>query len=174
MAQQGLDPRALRQGVNINQGISDALYTGANVLGTGYGAYNNVASPFADSVSNAIRSGLGRAGGMKARGAMRLAGSAPVMGVLKSVPALGVISGVLGAGNILLGGESGGNKVMDGTAMVTSSLLARRANPLAMAAAAGGGKLLSDGVQFALGGGKSAEERKIEQALRMLETGGLG
>tara|TARA_B100001769_G_scaffold274964_1_gene275011 strand:- start:95 stop:646 length:552 start_codon:yes stop_codon:yes gene_type:complete len=173
MAQQGLDPRAVRQGIGVNQGISDALYSTASGLGTAYGAYNNVANKFANNASSAIAEGLGRVGGMKARGAMRLAGSAPVMGVLRSVPALGMVSGVLGAGNILLGGESGGNKVMDGASMVTSTLLARNRGPLAMAAAAGGGKLISDGVQYALGGGKSPEERKMEQALAMLQTGAM-
>jgi hypothetical protein len=42
--------------------------------------------------------------------------------------------------------------------------------------AAGGaslGKAASDGLQFLLGGGKSAEQRKIEEAVKLLQQRGL-
>jgi hypothetical protein len=46
-------------------------------------------------------------------------------------------------------------------------------NPLLAAGGASLGKAASDGLQFLLGGGKSAEERKLEEALKLLQQRGL-
>ena len=44
-------------------------------------------------------------------------------------------------------------------------------NPLAIATGASIGKTLSDGTQFLLGGGQSPEERKLREALELLQRG---
>ena len=45
--------------------------------------------------------------------------------------------------------------------------------PLGIAAGAGLGKMASDATQFLLGGGKSAEQRKLEEAVKLLQQRGL-
>ena len=45
--------------------------------------------------------------------------------------------------------------------------------PLGIAAGAGLGKMASDATQFIFGGGKSAEQRKLEEALKLLQQRGL-
>ena len=102
----------------------------------------------------------------------RFAGSALGRGVLRAAPALGVASAAIGAGDIVLGGDSMANKAMDTLGMGiggTAGFLL--GGPLGAAAGAGIGKTISDGTQFLLGGSKSAEQRKMEEALMMLRGG---
>lgn len=155
--------------------LGDALISGAEMLGTGYGKYNAAATPMAQGAQNAVTGAIGRLGGATKLGSTvgRFAGSAPVLGALKAVPLVGAAGAALGAGDIVFGNESAGNKVMDATAMTIGGLLGMAGGPLGAAAGAGIGKSISDGIQFVVGGGKSAEERKMEEALRMLQTGGM-
>ena len=79
---------------------------------------------------------------------------------------------VLDAGDIVFGQESAANKVMDGTAMAIGGAIggiAGMGNPLLAAAGASTGKMVSDGIQYLFGDKKSAEQRKMEEALAALQ-----
>lgn len=145
----------------------------AGLLGTGTAAYNKAATP----IASAMRDGLVQASnrvvpiGRGAATISKFAASKPVLNALKVVPGLGAVGGVLGAADIIAGGDSAANKAMDTTAMAIGGILGAAGGPLGIAAGAGLGKAASDAVQFIGGGGKSAEQRKIEEALALLRGG---
>ena len=170
---QGIDPRSIQQGVAANQMMTDALMGGAELAGTASGKYIGMADKFAKPVQRGIQGMLAKGGGMGARNAIRFAGSAPVLSALRVVPAIGAAGAALGVGDIILGGDSAGNKAMDAAAMTVGGVLGSVGGPLGAAAGAGAGKAVSDGVQFLFGGGKSAEQRKMEEALALLRSGGM-
>jgi len=116
--------------------------------------------------------GAGEATGVKA-GLARFAGSKAANNVLRVVPGLTVGATVLDAADILTNDTSIGNKGMDTAAMTIGGALGAAGGPLGAAAGASLGKMVSDGTQFILGGGKSPEERKLEEALIALKRGGL-
>jgi len=60
---------------------------------------------------------------------------------------------------------------MDTLGMGIGGILGAAGGPLGVAAGAGIGKAVSDGAQFLLGGGQSAEERQLAEALLALKTG---
>ena len=103
----------------------------------------------------------------------RLAGSKAANAALRIVPGLSTATAAIGVGDILTGDDSFGNKIMDSAAMGLGGLLGSAGGPVGAAAGASLGKAASDGVQFLLGGGKSPEERKLEEALIALQRGGL-
>jgi len=83
----------------------------------------------------------------------------------------GPVAAALAAGDLVLGDESLANKGMD-VALMTAGGVAGSAIPIVgTAMGAAGGKMISDGLQFVLGGGKSPEERKLEEALALLQRG---
>ena len=102
----------------------------------------------------------------------RFAGTNPVAkNILRAVPLLsaGMLAGDVA--NVLAGQESLGNKAMDATAMGIGGTLGMIGGPLGAMAGASTGKAVSDITQFIFGGGKSAEQRKMEEALAMLNRG---
>ena len=145
----------------------------AGLLGTATSRYDAAAAP----IAGAMRDGLVQASNRAipiGRGAATLskfAASKPVLGALKVVPGLGAVGGVLGAADIIAGNDSLGNKAMDTVAMGIGGTLGAVGGPLGIAAGAGLGKMASDATQFVLGGGKSAEQRKMEEALALLRGG---
>ena len=86
---------------------------------------------------------------------------------------ISALGGVLGAADVLVGQDSAANKAMDTAAMGIGGFFGAAGGPVGIAAGAGIGKAISDGTQFIFGGGKSAEERKLEEALIALKRGGL-
>jgi hypothetical protein len=124
-----------------------------------------------------------QAGRVIGRGGRRMAGNAAglinkVPGMAKAgailgvaAPALGAVGGVIGAGDIVLGDDSLANKGMDTLGMGIGGFLGAAGGPLGIAAGAGIGKAVSDGAQFLLGGGQSAEERQLAEALLALKAG---
>jgi len=105
-------------------------------------------------------------------GAMGVVRSAPIRFAGRALPVLGAVQAVGDVGDIVLGGDSFGNKVMDAAAMGFGGTIAGAlslGNPLVAAGGASLGKAASDGLQFLLGGGKSAEDRKLEEALKLLQ-----
>ena len=102
----------------------------------------------------------------------RLAGSRMGRGVARAVPGMAAALNILGLADILAGDDSLGNKIMD-TALTTggTGLGAVLGGPLGASVGAAAGKSTSDGLQALFGGGKSAEERKLEEALMMLNGG---
>jgi hypothetical protein len=83
----------------------------------------------------------------------------------------GPLAAGFAVGDILLGEESLGNKAMDTAFMVGGGALGSVVPVVGTALGAGLGKAASDAVQFIGGGGKSAEQRKMEEALAALRGG---
>jgi len=101
----------------------------------------------------------------------RLAGSRLANTALRFVPGLSVAGAALGAADIVAGNDSLANKAMDTAAMGIGGTLGAVGGPIGIAAGASLGKMASDATQFVLGGGKSAEQRKMEEALAALRGG---
>ena len=145
----------------------------AGLLGTATSRYDSAAAP----IAGAMRDGLVQASNRAipiGRGAATLskfAASKPVLGALKVVPGLGAVGGVLGAADIIAGNDSLGNKAMDTVMMVGGGALGSVVPIVGTALGAGLGKAASDAIQFVGGGGKSAEQRKMEEALAALRGG---
>ena len=116
--------------------------------------------------------GAGGASGVKA-GLARMAGSKAANNVLRVVPGLSVGMTALDAADILTNDTSLANKGMDTAGMVIGGAMGSVGGPLGAAAGASLGKMASDATQFVFGGGKSPEQRKLEEALLALQRGGL-
>lgn len=139
---------------------------------------DDLVSPVAKKVQLAALNATGGIGaGGKAAGVMghlgRAAGSKAFLTAAKVGTGIGALGGVLGAADVLVGNDSAANKVMDTVAMGIGGTLGAAGGPMGIAAGAGIGKAISDGTQFIFGGGKSAEQRKLEEALIALKRGGL-
>ena len=109
-------------------------------------------------------------------GAKAVLRSAPMRFAGRALPILGAVQAVGDVGDIVFGDDSLGNKAMDTAAMGIGGTIGGvlgLGNPLLAAGGASLGKAASDGLQFLLGGGKSAEERKLEEALKLLQQRGL-
>ena len=86
------------------------------------------------------------------------------------VPGLSAVGNVMDVADVIAGDDSLANKAMDATAMgIGGTAGFFLGGPLGASLGAGLGKTASDGVQFLVGGGKSAEQRKLEEALMLLE-----
>lgn len=104
----------------------------------------------------------------------RFAGSAMGRGIARAIPGISAAVNVLDVADVVAGGDSLGNKIMDTGAMAIGGTAgALMGGPLGASMGASLGKTVSDGVQGIFGGGKSAEERKLEEALAMLQSRGL-
>ena len=83
----------------------------------------------------------------------------------------GPLAAGFAVGDIILGEESLANKAMDTAFMAGGAALGSVVPIVGTALGAGLGKAASDAVQFIGGGGKSAEQRKMEEALAALRGG---
>ena len=109
--------------------------------------------------------------------ASRMAGGRIGQVISKGLPIIGAVTAAADVADIVTNDTSLGNKAMDTAAMGVGGTIGGvlgLGNPFAIAAGASTGKFLSDGTQFLLGGGKSPEERKMEEALALLQAGRLG
>lgn len=145
----------------------------AGLLGTATSKYDQAATPIAHVLRDGLVQGSNRVVpiGRGAATISRLAGSKPVLNALKVVPGIGALGGIIGAADVIAGNESFSNKGMDAVAMGIGGTLGAAGGPLGIAAGAGLGKMASDATQFLLGGGKSAEQRRMEEALAALRGG---
>jgi hypothetical protein len=103
----------------------------------------------------------------------RFAAGQGARNVLRAVPGLSTALVALDAADVVAGPDSLGNKGMDAVAMGIGGTLGAVGGPLGIAAGAGLGKMASDATQFVFGGGKSAEQRKLEEAFKLLQQRGL-
>ena len=105
----------------------------------------------------------------------RFAGSAMGRNIARTIPGISAATNILDVADVVAGDDSLGNKIMDTGAMAiggtAGALLG--GGPLGASIGASLGKTASDGVQAIFGGGKSAEERKLEEALAMLQGRGV-
>lgn len=123
-----------------------------------------------------IGKAVGPAGRRMAGGAVSALASVPgmakagqILGV--AAPALGALGGGLAVGDVILGDDSVGNKVMDTVAMGIGGTLGAVGGPLGIATGVGLGKMVSDGTQWLFGDKKTPEQRKMELALAQLRGG---
>ena len=112
------------------------------------------------------------AGGIGSKVA-RFAGGKGARNILRAVPGLSTALVGLDVADVVAGQDSLANRGMDAAAMGIGGAIGSVGGPLGIAAGAGLGKMVSDGTQFILGGGKSAEQRKIEEAVKLLQQRGL-
>ena len=102
----------------------------------------------------------------------RFAGSAMGRGIARTIPGISAAMNILDVADVVAGDDSLGNKVMDTGAMAIGGTAgAVLGGPLGASIGASLGKTASDGIQGLLGGGKSAEQRKMEEALALLRGG---
>jgi hypothetical protein len=102
----------------------------------------------------------------------RFAGSAMGRGIARTIPGISAAVNILDVADVIAGDESLGNKVMDTGAMAIGGTAgALMGGPLGASIGASLGKTVSDGAQALFGGGKSAEQRKMEEALAALRGG---
>tara|TARA_B100000405_G_scaffold295831_1_gene250195 strand:- start:676 stop:1179 length:504 start_codon:yes stop_codon:yes gene_type:complete len=120
--------------------------------------------------------GVGSGAGGVGSKVARFAGGKTAKNILRAVPGLSTALVALDAADVVAGPNSLGNKAMDASAMGiggTIGGIVGLGNPLAIATGAGLGKMASDATQFVFGGGKSAEQRKLEEAVKLLQQRGL-
>ena len=106
----------------------------------------------------------------------RFAGKGSAKNILRAIPGLSTALVALDAADVVAGQDSLANRGMDAAAMGIGGTLGGivgMGNPLAIGTGASLGKMVSDGTQFIFGGGKSAEQRKIEEAVQLLQQRGL-
>lgn len=94
----------------------------------------------------------------------------------RAVPLLSAIGNITDVADIVAGDQSLGNKVMDASAMTAGAAIggvlgAGVFSPLTASIGASLGKTLSDGTQYLFGDKKTAEQRRIEEALLALRGG---
>ena len=106
--------------------------------------------------------------------AARFAGKNPVVkNALRAVPLLTAGVTAFDVADVIAGPDSLGNKAMDATAMGIGGAIGSFGGPLGIMMGASTGKALSDFTQWAFGDKKTAEQRKMEEALAMLRRGQL-
>lgn len=96
----------------------------------------------------------------------------------RAVPLLSAIGNVTDVADIITGDESLGNKAMDTAAMGVGAAIggvlgAGVFSPLTASIGASTGKMISDGTQWLLGDKKTPQQRRMEEALALLNAGGL-
>jgi len=102
----------------------------------------------------------------------RFAGSAMGRGIARTIPGISAAVNVLDVADVIVGDESLANKGMDVAAMsIGGTAGAFLGGPLGASIGASLGKTVSDGAQAIFGGGKSPEQRRMEEALAALRGG---
>lgn len=93
----------------------------------------------------------------------------------RALPVLAAVSNVADVADIVTGEESLGNKAMDTVGMGIGGTLGfvLGGGPLGASVGASVGKTTSDGLQWLFGDKKTPEERKLEEALAVLQGRGL-
>ncbi len=171
----------MMQLINKQYGNRAMLGNGMDMAGTALGLVDDAVSPAATKMQNFIVNNVSKidpkfpaqiGGVTTAKGNVlnMLAGPQARM-LSKAAVGLGAVGGVMGAADVLAGQDSGANKVMVATAMTIGGLLGAAGGPMGIAAGAGIGKTVSDSTQWLFGDKKSAEERRMEEALLALRGG---
>ena len=110
--------------------------------------------------------------GVSKEAGMRFAMTNPgVRKALRFVPGLGLGLTALDAADVVAGNESLGNRGMDAAGMAIGGALGAAGGPLGIAAGASLGKMGSDALQYLFGDKLTPEQRKMREALMMLQGG---
>lgn len=124
-------------------------------------------------VANGLYQTFASIPGVGRKTAARMAGSGLAKGLGRVVPGLSVAGNVMDVADIVTGDESFANKAMDTVAMGIGGIVGAAGGPLGVSIGASTGKMISDGTQWLFGDKKSPEQRRMEEALRALQQGGL-
>ena len=176
-----LEARLIQDLIKNQYGNRAKAGNALDFAGTALGFVDDAVSPAAGKLQNAIVNSVGKldpkypaqVGSVltnKGKVLQMLSGPQAAM-LSKAAVGLGAVGGVVGAADIIAGQDSAANKAMDTAAMGIGGFLGAAGGPVGIAAGAGLGKMASDATQFILGGGKSAEQRKMEEALAALRGG---
>ncbi len=158
--------------------MAGALDTGGALLGY----VDGLVSPAAGKLQNAVVKGVSGIDKARASVGPVLTPKGEVLKMLsgpqakmlsKAAVGLGAVGGVMGAADVIAGQDSAANKIMDTAAMGIGGFLGAAGGPVGIAAGAGVGKAVSDGAQWLFGDKKSAEQRKLEEALIALRGGSI-
>lgn len=109
--------------------------------------------------------------GAKASAVGRFATGPIARNALRFVPGLTAFSAATDVADILTNDTSVGNKVMDSAGMAIGGVLGSVGGPLGAVTGATVGKAASDGLQYLFGDRKTPEQRKLEEALLLLNGG---
>ena len=101
----------------------------------------------------------------------KFAGGKTARNLLRAIPGLSTALVALDAADVVTGDESLGNKLMDTAGMAIGGTLGAIGGPVGSAAGASTGKFVSDGLQYLFGDKKPPEQRRMEEALAMLQGG---
>ena len=115
--------------------------------------------------------GVGTGAGGVGSKVARFAGSKAANKALRFVPGLGLGLTALDAADVVAGNESLGNRGMDAAGMAIGGALGAAGGPLGVAAGASLGKMGSDALQYLFGDKLTPEQRKMREALMMLQGG---
>ena len=155
-------------------GTKANVQSGLDALSTAVGFADDLTTPAARAaqakLTGLIGSGVSTGGGPIGSIA-RFAASPKALMLAKVGTGVGALGGVLGAADILAGQDSAANKIMDTAAMGIGGFLGSAGGPVGIAAGAGIGKAASDGLQYLFGDKKTAEQRKLEEALLLINGG---
>ena len=93
----------------------------------------------------------------------------------RALPVVSAVTNVADIADVITGDESLGNKAMDTAAMGIGGTLGFvfGGGPLGASVGASVGKTASDGLQWLFGDKKDPEQRKLEEALALLQLRGL-
>ena len=176
-----LEARLIQDLIKNKYGNRAKAGNAMDFAGTALGFVDDAVSPAAGKLQNAIVNSVGKidpkypaqiGSVLTNKGKVLQMLSGPQGSMLaKGAVGLGAVGGVMGVADVLAGGDSAGNKAMDSVAMGIGGFLGAAGGPVGIAAGAGLGKMASDATQFVLGGGKSADQRKLEEALAALNGG---
>ena len=131
---------------------------------------------FANAAQLQMLKDLGGVAGGKAplkNAAARMAGSKLTKNALRVVPGLTAAFAVGDVADVVTNDTSWANKAMDATAMGIGGVIGSVGGPVGAMAGASTGKMISDGTQWLFGDKKTPEQRRMEEALRALQQGGL-
>ena len=176
-----MEAKLIQEMINNKYGGRAKMGNAMDFAGTALGLVDDAVSPAAGKLQNAVVNAVGKIdpkypaqiGSVltdKGRVLSMLSGPQASM-LAKGAVGLGAVGGVVGAADVIAGQDSAANKTMDAVAMGIGGFLGAAGGPIGIAAGAGMGKAASDATQFIFGDKKSAEQRKMEEALALLRGG---
>lgn len=164
---------------HVARPLEDMAAALAKVKGITFGQALDVLSGKAThgQMIGALGKGLNTATfGMAPKTVGRFAGGKIGRGLARVIPGLSIGLAALDAGDVITNDTSLGNKAMDTAAMGIGGTIGGilGGGILSVPAAAAGastGKFVSDGLQYLFGDKKTPEQRRMEEALAMLQGG---
>ena len=176
-----LEAKLIQEMINNKYGGRAKMGNAMDFAGTALGLVDDAVSPAANKLQSAVANAVGKidpkypaqmGGVLTNKGKVLAMLNGPQASMLaKGAVGLGAVGGVLGAADVIAGQDSAANKAMDTVAMGIGGFLGAAGGPVGIAAGAGMGKAASDAAQFIFGDKKSAEQRKMEEALAALRGG---